>query len=68
MGAILAFQAIERCEPVFDFGQALGRGLNAVGVVAQALANMAAAIPEGLWTDLKSAGLLRSDAPVPSEG
>ena len=41
-------------------------GLASPDEVAQALANMAVAIPEGLWTDLKSAGLLRSDAPVPA--
>ena len=34
--AVLAFQAIERGQAVFNFGQPLGRGIDSLGVVAQA--------------------------------
>ena len=29
------------------------------------MANIAAPVPDGLWSDLKAAGLLRPDVPVP---
>jgi D-threo-aldose 1-dehydrogenase len=30
------------------------------------MANIAAPVPVGLWTDLKAAGLLRAEVPVPA--
>jgi len=40
-------------------------GLASPDQVKATVANMAVRIPGGLWSDLKSAGLLRADAPVP---
>jgi hypothetical protein len=34
--AVFALEAVEEGQTVFDFGQALGRGVDAFGVVAQA--------------------------------
>jgi D-threo-aldose 1-dehydrogenase len=42
-------------------------GANSPGQVRANLALLSAAIPPGLWSDLKSAGLLRADAPVPKQ-
>ncbi len=39
--AVLALEAVEEGEAVFDLGQALGRGVDALGVVAQAGADVA---------------------------
>jgi D-threo-aldose 1-dehydrogenase len=30
------------------------------------MANIAAPVPDSLWSDLKTAGLLRADVPVPA--
>jgi hypothetical protein len=38
--AVLALQAIEQGEAVFHFGEVLGRGLNAAGIVAQGCAHV----------------------------
>jgi D-threo-aldose 1-dehydrogenase len=40
-------------------------GSRSVGELRRNLDNMAVAIPDGLWGDLKSAGFLREDAPTP---
>jgi D-threo-aldose 1-dehydrogenase len=40
-------------------------GNRSVTELRRTLDNMAAAIPDGLWGDLKSAGFLRQDAPTP---
>jgi D-threo-aldose 1-dehydrogenase len=42
-------------------------GANSAAQVAANVALLGAHIPEGLWSDLKSQGLLRLDAPVPTE-
>jgi len=41
-------------------------GANSPGQVAQNLDALSASVPGELWIELKSAGLLRSDAPVPA--
>ncbi len=43
-------------------------GPNHADQVRSNLAWMAQAIPDALWTDLRAAGLIRADAPVPSGG
>ena len=48
MGPVLALQAIEGREAVFDFGQVLGRGLDAAGVIAQGGADVLHADAGGL--------------------
>jgi D-threo-aldose 1-dehydrogenase len=40
-------------------------GLASVEEVEETIARAAASIPAGLWSDLKSEGLIRADAPVP---
>ena len=39
-GPVFAFQAVEQCQPVFDFRKMLGRSFNASGIVAQAGADV----------------------------
>ena len=34
-GPVLAFQAVEQCQPVFDFRKMLGRGFYASGIITQ---------------------------------
>ncbi|WP_347304621.1 aldo/keto reductase (plasmid) [Croceibacterium sp. TMG7-5b_MA50] len=41
-------------------------GMNSAAQVAQAVALMDTAIPPTLWRDLRAAGLIRPDAPVPT--
>ncbi|MEM1401599.1 MAG: aldo/keto reductase, partial [Pseudomonadota bacterium] len=40
-------------------------GAQAVGEVEDNAKNISATIPDGLWSDLKSEGLVRQDAPTP---
>jgi D-threo-aldose 1-dehydrogenase len=41
-------------------------GLASPDEVWATMANIAAPVPDGLWTDLKAAGLLRAEVPVPA--
>jgi D-threo-aldose 1-dehydrogenase len=42
-------------------------GANAPDQISANLRHLEAKIPVSLWSDLKAEGLLRSDAPVPSQ-